>query len=401
MNYLYFSIHIIEWLLFAYLSLTALYLLFFALAGYLPGNKHLRTNNIKRKIAVLIPGYKEDAVIVEVAKDALRQNYPADLFEVIVIADSFKPETIDKLNRLNIRLVEVSFEVSTKAKALNKAMEVIGDEYDVALVLDADNTMEADFLKKINESFNLGYSVVQAHRIAKNMNTSMAILDAISEEINNFIFRKAHRKVGLSAALIGSGMAFDYAMFKNMMKNIDAVGGFDKQLEMELLKQKCTIHYLNDAFVLDEKVQKEKAFTNQRRRWLSAQFVYFSQNIGSGLYHLIFKANVDYFDKVIQMGQLPRILLLGISGFIAIFYLLIHFFAGSFEHYLATNYLFWIVELSAVILALALSVPKKFYNKKTISAVLSLPKAFLLMFLTLFKLKGANKKFIHTEHGIN
>ena len=78
----------------------------------------------------------------------------------------------------------------------------------------------------------------QGHRIAKNVNNSFAILDAISEEINNLIFRKAHRVVGLSSALIGSGMAFDYKIFKKEMKDIKAIGGFDKELEMNFLQKK-------------------------------------------------------------------------------------------------------------------------------------------------------------------
>jgi hypothetical protein len=49
--------------------------------------------------------------------------------------------------------------------------------------------------------------------------------------------------------------------------------------------------------------------------------------------------------------------------------------------------------------AFLLSIPSKFYNKQTFKALLTLPKAFISMFLSLFKLKGANKKFIHTQHG--
>ena len=49
-----------------------------------------------------------------------------------------------------------------------------------------------NFLKKINAAFAHGYVAVQGHRTAKNMNTSWAILDAVSEEINNNIFRKGH-----------------------------------------------------------------------------------------------------------------------------------------------------------------------------------------------------------------
>ena len=46
-----------------------------------------------------------------------------------------------------------------------------------------------------------------------------------------------------------------------------------------------------------------------------------------------------------------------------------------------------------------LAVPRKFYNKETLKAVLTLPKGFILMFISLITIKGANKKFIHTQHG--
>src|SRR5688572_20708275 len=60
----------------------------------------------KRKMAVLIPAYKEDQVITGVAASALKQNYPADKFDVVVIADSLKNETLSKLRAMPIKVVE-------------------------------------------------------------------------------------------------------------------------------------------------------------------------------------------------------------------------------------------------------------------------------------------------------
>jgi len=59
----------------------------------------------------------------------------------------------------------------------------------------------------------------------------------------------------------------------------------------------------------------------------------------------------------------------------------------------------WLPVCLLVVLAFVCSIPLKFYTVQTLKAVLTLPKAFLLMFASLFKLKGANNKFIHTEHG--
>lgn len=392
-------IQFFEYLIFIYLGFSALYILVFTAASNFSRKSKPKNGSKKtRKFAVLIPGYKEDSVICEVAQEALKQDYPKDLFDVVIIADSFQPETISKLKLLPIVLVEVSFEKSTKSKALNKAMETIGNNYDVALVLDADNIMETDFITKINAAFDNGFEVVQGHRIAKNTNNALAILDAISEELNNNIFRKGHRALGFSSGLIGSGMAFGYAMFKERMLQINAVGGFDKELELTLLRDKKKVEFVDNAYVLDEKVQKLEVFESQRKRWLAAQFIYFKRFFFTGVKHLIFKGNIDFFDKVCQMIAPPRVLLIGIT---AILSLLTFGIAVVFPEnpFFAIHYSYWFYIFLTVVLAFVFGIPFKFYNKKTFLALLTLPKVFISMFLSLFKLKGANEKFIHTEHG--
>jgi len=400
MQFLKFILSILELLLFAYLAFGVLYILLFSIAGlFKVKSKTKSVSKTERKFAVLIPGYKEDAVIVEVAKKALEQTYEKAKFDVIVIADSFEQETLKVLKALPIILIEVSFETSTKSKALNAAMAQIGDSYDVALILDADNIMESDFIHKMNLAFDQGFKVVQGHRMAKNTNTSFAILDAISEEVNNHIFRKGHRVLGFSSALIGSGMAFEYPFFKSTMENIKAIGGFDKELELILLRDGETIEYLHDALVLDEKVQKADVFANQRKRWLSAQFVYFKRFFWSGIKALVLKGNVDFFDKVYQMIVPPRVLLAGLVTVFALVSLVFQVFIPEISILFSVPPLAWQVTFGAVVVAFLCAIPRVFYNGKTLNALLTLPKAFGLMFLSLFKLKGANKKFIHTQHG--
>ncbi len=396
MSYLILFVEILQLTLFVYLGLATLYIAIFGLASLFPQPKKQTKENRQRKFAVLIPGYKEDNVIVDVAADALIQDYPSHLYEVIVIADSFKPETLAALRAIPVRVVEVTFEISKKSKALNKCMQVIGDDYDVALILDADNIMDHDVLKKINEAFNQGFQAVQGHRTAKNTNTDFAILDAVSEEINNKIFRKGHRVLGLSSALIGSGMGIDYALFKRTMLTVDSVGE-DKEVEMRLLKSGYKIEYLEEAHIYDEKTSKKDVFVNQRRRWIAAQLEFFRKYFFDGLWHFLRYGNVDYFDKVIQMIQPPRILLLGL---LIIFSILSFVFSNETNSTLKIDitFTYWIGLLIITLLTLMISTPRKFHNTKTLLAMFSLPMGFLLMFKSLLKVKGASKRFIHTTH---
>lgn len=386
----------IEYSLYGYFTMSCLYVLVFSLAGHFYKKRRTASDNAQSKIAVLIPSYKEDSVIIKVAKSALKQNYESENFDVVVIADSLKTETIHNLKLLPITLIEVSFEQSTKAKALNKAMLELHKYYDFAVVLDADNIMEPDFLLKMNDAFQNGYQVVQGHRKAKNQNTSFAILDAASEEINNHIFRKGHTTLGFSSGLIGSGMGFEYKLFKSIMKTVDAVGGFDKELEFRFAKNRTAIEYLDDAIVLDEKIQKATDFSNQRRRWLSTQFIYLKKYFITGCKELLFRGNSTFFDKVLQMIVPPRILLLGLTFLITFVYGL---FSFGFNLDSNVSVYGWVSNLIITVVAFLLALPKSFYNTNTLKALFFLPSAFFRMALLLFKLKGANKKFIHTAHG--
>jgi len=389
---------VIEYALFTYLFFATLYIFVFSTAGLF--YKQPQKDKVKkiRKFAVLIPGFKEDDVIVDVAHKATLQDYPKDKFEVIVIADTFKKETLDALLKLPVRVVEVVFEVSKKSKALNKCMEIIGDNYDVAFILDADNIMENDVLTKINTAFDRGFDAVQGHRTAKNLNAAFAILDALSEEINNHIFRKGHRVLGISSALIGSGMGLDYALFKKTMATIDSVGE-DKEVELKIIKEGYVIEYVHDAIIYDEKTQKSTNFVNQRRRWIAAQLDYFRSSSLDGLIAFITKGNFDYFDKVIQMIQPPRILLSGTLFILSFLFGIIRYLPyPALQQYFAPDFFWWLGLFVATTLALLFAIPPRFYNKRTFLALLFLPKGFILMFISLLRIKGATKRFLHTEH---
>ena len=384
--------HIIELIVFIYLAFTDIYLFIFAFSGLFPLKRKRKEPQKKRKILILIPGFREDAVIIDVAKEALNQDYGTENYDVVIIADGFKPETIVSLETINVRVIEVNLEYSTKSRALNAALAQTDNSYDVAVVLDADNIMAKDFLTRINEAFCDGILAVQGHRMAKNLDTPFAILDAVSEEMNNHIFRKGHRVLRLSSALIGSAMAFDYHYFKKMMKKVEVVGGFDKEIEVRLLQKKHKIEYLPEAYVYDEKVPNAKVFTKQRRRWLSAQIHYFGKSFLPALRELLLRGNIDFFNKALQFILLPRIMLISLLFVIAVIY---YFAAPSAAFLLALGLLI------VAILIFVLSIPRYFYNLRTLWALTRLPVGVVLMFISLLNIKGGNKEFLHTKHTYN
>ncbi len=383
---------VIQIVLFIYVTGTILMLLLFSFASLFTYNPPKAKDQVLRKFVVLIPAYQEDEVIMEVVTDALKQQYPSEKFDVVVIADKFRPETIQLLKMTKAIVLAKDFEISTKSRALKYAFEQLTGDYDVACILDADNLMAPDFLQKLNAAFSNGFIAVQGHRVAKNTNTNFAILDAISEEINNHIFRYGQRVLGFSSTLIGSAMAFDFSFFKEMIAEVEVVGGFDKEIEMRIFSKKLTIEYLPDALVYDEKVQNAQVFGKQRRRWLSAQFHFFGKNLLPSFKMMVSENNYEYFFKSLQYMQLPRILLLGLLFFLTFISWIFNFYPWN---------LLWTFDFVLLILVFAFAIPGKFYTFRTLNAMWALPIGFMSMVGSLLRMHKANERFIHTKHTYN
>jgi cellulose synthase/poly-beta-1,6-N-acetylglucosamine synthase-like glycosyltransferase len=379
---------IVFYLITVYFIFCTLYIFLFAVAGLFYKKREYPQSCNFRKIAVLVPVYKSGTVIEELAENVLLQDYPN--YELIIIADSVGDDVLARLKARPVTVMEFADKNRTKALALNTVMNVLPDDYDIALILDADNIIpDRKYLQQINNAFELGIKVLQTHRTAKNTNTPLAVLDALSEEINNHLFRKGHAALGLSSALIGSGMAFDYSLYKNYMSSISS-SGEDKELEIKILKEKIFIEYHNDLIVLDEKTQQAESFVNQRARWIANQIMQARNNLIEGLKQLA-KGNFDFFNKIMQHCLLPRIFL--ISSVFLFTLLSIIFLPQPY-------YIIWIIICSIVYISLLISVPPRMYNRRLFYALLYLPVGALLMFRSLFKTKGATKKFHATEHGM-
>ena len=390
MTTLLFIPTLIFYLLGAYLVFNVAYLLFFAFAGHrrqaaLPP----MPDALPRRICVLMPAYRADAVIAETGPAAVSHGYMG-IADVHVIADGLQPATVQQLRQRGAGVVEVVFEKSTKGKALLAALDALPPRaYDVAVILDVDNEMAPGFLAQVNQAFAAGYRVVQGHRTAKNLDSPFAVLDACNEEISNHIFRQGHASLGMSSSLIGSGMAFEYGYLHGLLRDIGDTPGEDKELDFRTLKDRVKIAYLPQAYVYDEKIPNSQVFANQRTRWIAAQVEYFRKYCGEGVRQLA-QGNVDFFDKIVQSALLPRTLLLGLLGLLL---------AGSFLWQgVSSTTGFWLALLAGTMVALLVSLPARLYTRQVGRAVLHLPLAVGAMVLAVLQIKKAKTSFMPTPH---
>jgi len=374
-----------------FLLLNCLYLLVFAVAGHFPRRlpRAAVAASSLRRMGVLIPAYHADDVILDTTRAALRHKYDG-FFEVVVIADGLRTSTVEALGRMGAKVMAVSFERSTKGKALLHALHTLPPAaFDVAVVLDADNLMAKGCLADINAAFSAGYRVVQTHRTALNQDTAFALLDACNEEINNHIYRQGPFALGLSSALIGSGMAFEYGYLQQLLAGIGETVGEDKELDFRIARDRVKVGYLGDTYVYDEKVDNAQVFTQQRTRWLASQLEFLKKYAGEGITQLVRFGNVEFFNKAVQTFLVPRTLLIGVLGMFFLLSLLVP--TGPPAG-------FWAGLLLLLAGTLLLALPARLYTAQLLRAVVRLPYAIGCMCLALLRMNRTKASFLATPH---
>ena len=382
-------IHILDLLLWAFMTISVAYITFYALVS-LFSRKGIKTVDVPESpestFLVLFPAYSEDRVIVGSIKKFLLQNYPQDKYHVAVISDHQQESTERLLSDLPVTVLRPVFDKSSKAKALQYAISEVSGQYDYVVVLDADNIVETDFLHRLNILLKEGYKAVQCHRCAKNSDSSVSVLDGVSEEINNTLFRKAHNLIGLSSALIGSGMCFDYSWFSSHVIKLTTAGE-DRELEVFLLREGIYIKYADDIHVFDEKVSSADNFQRQRQRWMSAQVNCFL----SMLRHLpeaFVRLNVNYVDKTVQQMLVPRSMLL-------LFLLFMSLVMSAAAPWWSIK---WWSLLVLTGLSLFLAIPARLRTKSVFSKVGTLLRLSIKMARNVRHIDHKNEDFIHTDH---
>lgn len=317
---------IIDWIIFAIVAITVAYIFFFSIAGLF--NKHQEVPRSKRqnRFIILIPSYKQDKIILNTVSSILGQNYPQRMFDVVVISDHQSEVTNMRLAQHPITLLTPNFEQSTKAKSLQYAILNLPEFkiYDVAVILDASNLVEPEFLSQVNDAFEAaGTKAIQLHRLPQNRDTPSARLDSIFEEINNSIFRRGHIFVGLSAAMMGSGVAFDFDWFRDNIMKVRTASE-DKELEALLMRQHVFIDYFDDIHVYDEKTRDVMDFNRQRGRWAYSQLRGLISNIRF-LPIAIINRHYDLVDKIIQWMLLPRMIATAIIAIVSLIMPFVYF----------------------------------------------------------------------------
>lgn len=366
----------IDWIIFIWCAITVLYLGFFAFTSLFARHSETPKAKNQNRFIILIPSHKNGKSVLLTVNSILGQTYPQRMFDVTVIADHEDEITMFHLAQQPVTLLTPNFEKNSRIKSLLLAVNNLPQFkiYDVAIILDAGDVVEPEFLEQINDAYeSAGTRAIQAHKLSFNRDTVSARLSAIFEEINNSIFRRGHISIGLPCTMQSSGNAFDFTWLKDYLQYAKQ-NWSDKEMEAVLTRQHIYIDFFDKIFVYGEKARQAEEFNRQHRSWILYQWKTFIHNVRY-LPTAIVNRNYDLLDKFLQWMLIPRMIMMTIILFMCVITPFFYF----------TTAIKWWALFAIILFIFAVATPNYLVDDKWNSTFFKIPVVFLSSILQKFK----------------
>jgi 1,2-diacylglycerol 3-beta-glucosyltransferase len=267
------TIHIF---LLATIGLLVVYLFMlsvFAACARVPGQ--LDTTR-SRRFAVLIPAHNEEFTIAPTITSLLELEYPAQHFDVVVIADNCTDRTADVARKSGTIVYErTNAELRGKGHALRWCFDRLlsgSDQYDAFVVIDADSVVSANFLTVMNHYLERGDTVIQASDLVKPQPGAWSSeMTRLGFTLYNYARPLGRRVIGCSTGLRGNGMCFAADVLRSHPWEA-YTRTEDLEFGLSLLLAGIPVAFAPQAFVLATMPQNPQLAESQRARWEHGRF---------------------------------------------------------------------------------------------------------------------------------
>jgi cellulose synthase/poly-beta-1,6-N-acetylglucosamine synthase-like glycosyltransferase len=167
----------------------------------------------ERRFLIAIPAHNEDAGIAQTVRSCRAVDYPASLFDVLVIADNCTDDTAARAHEAGARVLEHA-DATQKSKgyaieylidAIKKSGEF--DAVDALVIIDADSTVDSNLLEQFASGLDRGSDWMQCYDCVGNADQSWRTrIMAYGFSLLNGVTLAGWKALGLSASFRGNGM---------------------------------------------------------------------------------------------------------------------------------------------------------------------------------------------------
>ncbi len=307
------TVKILNYIIDIFLIGYSLYFLLFVFLG-LFNKKNKDSNDPKTKFAIIIPAHNEEKVISKLLTNLQSLDYPKNLYDIFVIADNCHDNTAQIAHSYNVNVLKrINHYKKGKGYVLKFALERIGfiggnSKYEAAVVFDADNLVELNFLKVMNNRILKGEKIIQAYVDAKNpadnwVTATFAMMFWINDRFNLL----SRYNVGLSSVLMGTGMCISADTLKKIGWNTSTLTE-DLEYSIQALSNGIKTAFARETKIYDEKPLSFRASCRQRLRWGRGQLSVTFKYVPELLYQGFKQKSLAMIDGGFRLFQQPFIM---------------------------------------------------------------------------------------------
>lgn len=255
-----------------FLGLYAVYLTVLEMAGFLRP-KAVPACDPFCRLAVLIPAHDEEPVITPLLEALQHLDYPRHLYDVFVVADNCQDETAHVARAAGACVFERCGGRRGKGYALEYGWDQLRrrGHYDAVVVVDADNLVTADFLRRLNDHLVAGHEIVQCRKQSKNpVDNVVTKLKTIFVWASDRFLYAPKSRIGLSAVLLGSGMCISTAVLEHLGWRAFLLTE-DFEFTAQALLAGFQVHWADETVIYEEQPADWGAALRQHVRWARGQ----------------------------------------------------------------------------------------------------------------------------------
>jgi 1,2-diacylglycerol 3-beta-glucosyltransferase len=254
-----------------------------ALSGYqlvltaVAVNRHSRGHDrtplldrAQHRFVIVVPAHDEERLIASTVASLRRLDYPDDLVRIHVIADNCADATADIARAAGAEVHQrVAPDKRGKGPALQWLLQRLwtrGDPHDAVVIVDADSTLSANFLRVMDAKLAEGHRVVQAYYAVRDPDTSWNVgLRYAGFAVRHYLRPLGRTALGGSCGLYGNGMAFRSDVLRDRAWTAHLTE--DIELQLELLLAGVPVAFAPDAVVEAEMPATLGGARSQHQRW--------------------------------------------------------------------------------------------------------------------------------------
>ena len=253
----------------AILFIYGFYFFIFGILPLLKKKKIEKTFKPKHKFRIIIAARNEELVIPNLIDSLKRQDYPKDMYDIYVVPNNCTDKTREISLEHGALVLDIKSNVKSKGEVLNYVYKEFKNDksFDTYVIFDADNVVDKNFLKEMNNKLLNGYVVVEGFRDCKNLYENwLSGSYAISYYLQHIFLYDTRERIGASANINGTG----YVITKSVLEKINyQATTLTEDIELTAI---CAIHnvkigFADKAIFYDEQVSSLIPSIRQRKRW--------------------------------------------------------------------------------------------------------------------------------------